>query len=171
MTELEAWRADPSGRWLDAGSPPNHPETVSSALSRAEPGSESTRSIQRTNTGRPIRPDSSAVATVADKDWMWGESVVILGRRQARQQSNQFGGCRSSESGVRYAGAAHRASVDGLVIASVYKGDKGLLSKYDTSFQVESLQTFHLALGGAYREDYRRDEVASATDRFEFKTG
>lgn len=61
--------------------------------------------------------------------------------------------------------------MDGLVIAPVCKGDKGLLSKYDTNFRIESLQTFHLALEGAYREDYRRDEVASATDRFEFKTG
>lgn len=53
----------------------------------------------------------------------------------------------------------------------VHKGNKRPLTTYDTSFQIESLQTFHLALEGAYWEDYRRDEVAVATDRFEFKTG
>jgi D-galactarolactone cycloisomerase len=45
------------------------------------------------------------------------------------------------------------------------------LGKYDTSFEIESLETFHLALEGAYWEDYRRDEVVAQTERFEFKAG
>jgi len=45
------------------------------------------------------------------------------------------------------------------------------LGNYNTSFEIESLQTFHVALEGAYWEDYRRDEVVSEMERFEFKAG
>ncbi|MFW6174244.1 MAG: mandelate racemase/muconate lactonizing enzyme family protein [Chloroflexota bacterium] len=45
------------------------------------------------------------------------------------------------------------------------------MSGYDTSFTLQGLQTFHLAFAGGYWEGYREDEVAAASDRFEFKEG
>ena len=41
----------------------------------------------------------------------------------------------------------------------------------DTSLEIASIDTFHLRFEGSYWEDYKRDETASSTARFEFKEG
>lgn len=45
------------------------------------------------------------------------------------------------------------------------------MSQPDLSFAIERIESFHLRFRGAYWEDYRKDEVASRSARFEFRQG